>query len=121
MSQPSVRANVGTTATILMRVVGVDQSLVNQASINSIARSQFLRSTFPPNTTLESGVSVDKATAVFDTPQANEGWADSANGYNFRDRIVCSTVGTIKVEYLIVDSSNRPIVETVEIEVLSVA
>lgn len=112
-----VDANLGTTATILAYIVGQDQQPITKASVTSIHRRIVAES----GEVIEADAALDKDNVVFDTLQIDNGWPlNSGYGYNFRDSLLCSVEGKIKVIYTIVDSDSKPIVTTQEILVVNV-
>jgi hypothetical protein len=109
---------LGGTETILMRVVGVNQVLVNVASTGSITRRRTVGS---PPSILEAGTTLTPINDyVFDVPQTDEGWNFAQGGYNFRDRVPCDAVGPMTVTYTFVDINGFPSVQKEFISVASV-
>lgn len=108
--------NLGETVTVLMRAIGATQTLFTQASIASITRRTVNTTT---GAIIESGVSVDIPSSIFDTPQTDEGWLTPSMGYNFRDRITPSQAGNIIIEYTFIDSAAHVTIGTALIAVQS--
>ena len=106
--------NLGETATILMRCVGALQTLITQASLTSITRRTVNTTT---GVVIETGTVVVIATSVFDTGQTDEGWANAAAPYNFKDRITASSAGNVTVEYSFTDTSSRVTIGTAKLAV----
>jgi hypothetical protein len=109
-------ANDGTTVVVLMRIVGVDQTLIEQASVSSISR-RVMNTSVTPATTIEEEGALEPADTVFDDPKFDYGWTDSNDGYNFRDMFVASECEMTAV-YTFLDISDppNPIVEKVVIQ-----
>lgn len=111
MSDPLKEVNLGTTVVVLMRVVGVSQVPIVQASVDSCSRvivNLGQRSDDAP-AIVGDVATIVIADSVFDSPQTDYGWT-RIPGYNFRDEILASAVGKWVVQYTFLDTNGLPMV-----------